>query len=246
MVTSHFEKEVKRSTQPKILLVEDNSINQKVAVKTLQKKGYHCDVASNGEEALNAWINNRYDLIFMDCQMPVMDGYEATEQIRLAEKGLKQTKILAMTAYAMEGDRIKCIQAGMDDYLTKPLDFDAVIEQIENIKEVMSCETDNDPLNSFKQIFMVKSGFDIEETEEIFLNFKNSYLEHLDNLVDAISANDFQSVKKIAHQLKGSSGNLRIEPIMNLADELEVSSTKEDFNNINLITQELIRRKEYL
>jgi len=66
-------------------------------------------VASNGEEALNAWINHRYDLILMDCQMPVMDGYEATKQIRLAENGLKQTKIVAMTAYAMEGDWIKCI-----------------------------------------------------------------------------------------------------------------------------------------
>ena len=246
IVTSHFEKEVKRSTQPKILLVEDNLINQKVAVKTLQKKGYHCDVASNGEEALDAWKNHRYDLIFMDCQMPVMDGYEAAEQIRLAENGLKQTKIVAMTAYAMEGDRIKCIQAGMDDYLTKPIDFDVVIELIENIKVGMSCKSDNDPLNSFKQIFMGKSGFDIEETEEIFSDFKNSYLEHLDNLVDAISANDFQCIKKIAHQLKGSSGNLRIEPIMNLADQLEVCSTKEDLSNINLITQELVKHKEYL
>lgn len=133
IVTSHFEKEVKRSTQPKILLAEDNLINQKVAVKTLQKKGYQCDVASNGEEALNAWNNHRYDLIFMDCQMPVMDGYEATRQIRLAEKGLKHTKIVAMTAYAMEGDRVKCIQAGMDDYLTKPLTFDEIDQIIQEL-----------------------------------------------------------------------------------------------------------------
>ena len=246
IVTSHFEKEVKRSTQPKILLVEDNLINQKVAVKTLQKKGYHCDVASNGEEALNAWINHRYDLIFMDCQMPVMDGYEATKQIRIAEKGLKQTKIVAMTAYAMEGDRIKCIQAGMDDYLTKPIEFDVVIELIENIKEGICCETDNNPMYLFKQIFMGKSGFNTEETEDIFSDFKNSYSEHLDNLQEAISSKDFQIVKKIAHQLKGSSGNLRIEPIMNLADELEACTNTEAFDEINQIILELIRHKEHL
>ncbi|MBN2222746.1 MAG: response regulator, partial [Vallitaleaceae bacterium] len=111
IVTSYFEKEAKRNVQPRLLLVEDNVINQKVALKTLQKRGYHCDIASNGEEAVRAWIKHSYDMILMDCQMPIMDGYEATRRIRKLEKE-QHTKIIAMTAYAMEGDREKCMIAG--------------------------------------------------------------------------------------------------------------------------------------
>lgn len=246
IVTSHLESEVKRSGQIKILLVEDNLINQKVAAKTLQKKGYHCDVASNGQEAISAWTQHRYDLIFMDCQMPVMDGYEATRQIRLAEKGVRQTKIVAMTAYAMEGDRIKCIQAGMDDYLTKPIDFDMVIELINSIKEGGDCEPNKNSIKMYKEIFMGKSGFGSEETDEIFGDFKNCYMEYLDYLHEAISTKNIQDVKKIAHQLKGASGNLRIESVMNLADELEVCINRGSLEGANQIFQELIRHKEYL
>lgn len=123
------------TTKPKkILLAEDNLVNQMVTVKTLQKNGYRCDVASNGEEAIKAWQRHDYDLIFMDCQMPIMDGYEATRQIRLLEsqsEGKGRTKIVAITAYAMDGDRDKCLKAGMDDYLTKPVDFQRVIRMIE-------------------------------------------------------------------------------------------------------------------
>jgi len=119
--------------QAKILVVEDNVINQKVVMKMLQKKGYVCDLAINGEEAFNMWIDHQYDLILMDCQMPVLDGYDATRKIRGAEKIKQHVKIVAMTAYALEGDRDKCLQSGMDDYLTKPIDFEKLIEIIEDL-----------------------------------------------------------------------------------------------------------------
>jgi CheY-like chemotaxis protein len=106
----------------KVLLVEDNPINQKVATLLLGKLGVKPEIAKNGEEAVNLLKAKSFDLVFMDCQMPVMDGFAATEAIRKMEKHTgKHTIIIAMTAHAMKGDREKCIQAGMDDYIAKPI-----------------------------------------------------------------------------------------------------------------------------
>ncbi len=108
----------------KILLVEDNQINQKVALKQLHSFGYEVDVANNGSEALQLWETNRYQLILMDCQMPVLDGYETTREIRRRESQLTNPYtpivIVAMTANAMKDDRPECLAVGMDDYISKP------------------------------------------------------------------------------------------------------------------------------
>ena len=108
----------------RILVAEDNSVNQSLVVAFLEKEGHRVVLASNGREALAAFQREPFDLILMDVQMPHMDGYEATAAIREAEKGLgRRVPIIAMTAHAMKGDRERCIQTGMDDYLTKPLDL---------------------------------------------------------------------------------------------------------------------------
>jgi PAS domain S-box-containing protein len=106
----------------RVLLVDDSEINQLVARALLEHLGYHVDVSSNGAEAVAAATSNRYDAILMDCLMPVMDGYEATTRIRRFEGSNRHTTIVALTATAMDGDRQKCLSAGMDDYLAKPLD----------------------------------------------------------------------------------------------------------------------------
>ena len=106
----------------KILLVEDNKINQLLAVKILEKLSFNVEIAENGQLAVEAFESGTYDLILMDCQMPVLDGYEATKQIRLLEKNKASTPIIGLTANAMKGDREACIDSGMNDYVTKPID----------------------------------------------------------------------------------------------------------------------------
>jgi CheY-like chemotaxis protein len=125
------------SSEPVLLLVEDNKINQVVASALLKEAGVTFDIAENGEEAiskLNAKQNNPYKLILMDCQMPIMDGYQATQAIRQGEAGetYNRVSIIALTANAMQGDREKCIAAGMDDYLTKPLDMAALKPKLQH------------------------------------------------------------------------------------------------------------------
>lgn len=117
-----------------VLIVEDNDINLSFFKELMKDTNVECDIATNGEEAVKACLCKDYDLIFMDCQMPVMDGFEATRQIRAAEEGAKHTTIIAMTAYAMKGDSEKCIESGMDDYISKPIDYKKVLSLIEEVK----------------------------------------------------------------------------------------------------------------
>jgi signal transduction histidine kinase/DNA-binding response OmpR family regulator len=106
----------------RILLAEDNLVNEKVACRTLEKLGFRVDVARNGRDAVDAWASGRFDLILMDCQMPVLDGYAAAREIRKRESAGQRIPIVALTAHAMKDHELDCKAAGMDDYITKPLD----------------------------------------------------------------------------------------------------------------------------
>jgi two-component system, sensor histidine kinase and response regulator len=127
LTDSHRTPEISSRISIRVLVVEDNIINQKVAVRMLEKLGCRVDVAANGAKALDALAGYTYDLVFMDCQMPEMDGFTATAAIRERERQTdRHLPIIAMTANAIRGDREQCLAAGMDDYISKPVDFDSL------------------------------------------------------------------------------------------------------------------------
>ena len=127
-ITRHIVQEQEAAEKPQILLTEDNLVNQKVAVRMLTKLGYQVDVANNGQEAFKAWANKPYGVILMDCLMPEMDGFQATKKNRESEGEKDDSSahipIIAMTANTMEGDREKCLEAGMDDFIPKPVNIE--------------------------------------------------------------------------------------------------------------------------
>jgi len=124
IVTRHALRSQRQRDVHHVLLAEDNVVNQKVACRILEKLGYRVDVAADGQAAFEAWQSGRYHLILMDCQMPVMDGYETTRKIRAQEGDRQHVPIIALTAHAMKGADNECRAAGMDDYLSKPIDRD--------------------------------------------------------------------------------------------------------------------------
>ena len=195
----------------RILLAEDNLINQKVALKMLGKMGYRADVASNGLEVLEAIKQIQYDVILMDCQMPEMDGYEATRQTRSLEQN-KQRKpiyIIAMTAHAMKGDREECLAAGMNDYLSKPV-------RESDLREALQCcrpaamnvapqaALPDEPLLDMEVLKeMAETG--LEGVVELIDLYRSQAKELMVELRKAITAGAAEDVNQIAHKLAGSS-----------------------------------------
>lgn len=213
----------------KILLSEDNEVNIKFFTNLLKKLGLSCDVARNGEEALDAHERNRYDIIFMDCQMPILDGYEATRRIREAEQGTQHTTIIALTAYAMQEDINNCLLAGMDDVINKPIKADQVIEIFRRFipgdpSAVSSAHSYEDALD----LLVTESGFERSLCEELLNDFREHAIQLIRELKEKQNAYNLKDFGILLHRLKGSAATVRAKEITALAAEAEQMLKVED------------------
>jgi signal transduction histidine kinase/ligand-binding sensor domain-containing protein/DNA-binding response OmpR family regulator len=223
----------------RILLAEDNTVNQKVARGTLERMGYKVDIVSNGADAVAAWKTGRYQVILMDCQMPVMDGYQATREIRLRERGADRIPIIALTADAMKGAERKCRDAGMDDYLTKPLDRALLGETVDRhlarsnpgSKIVHSSWRSPEPPLQIGSLaedspvdweqFMTTMDGDQESAQELVRLFIDSGDATLRDISAALGRGDLEAVGCAAHSFKGSSASIRARSASAAAGQLE-------------------------
>ncbi|HCT98614.1 MAG TPA: hypothetical protein DF614_00615, partial [Methylococcaceae bacterium] len=237
-----------------LLLVEDNKVNQQVAQRLLHKLGYQIHIANDGREALEKLTTAHYALVLMDCQMPVMDGLEATRLIRERERQEKMPRlpIIAMTANAIEGDREFCLAAGMDDYISKPISV-AVVSQIlkqwlpdeMDVKEDITEEQDEKKLvvaPTECPIDMQRLGslFDddaeiIHELLDVFSQSLVALKEKLDNAV----CNRAQTLKAIAHEIKGASYNVGATQLAAVAAQLEHIATEQNWSEIEQLTAQI-------
>ncbi len=244
-----------------ILLVEDNPINQEVACGILEPLGLNIEVASNGLKALASLTEhgpNHFSLIFMDCQMPGIDGYETTRLIRRGHIGFekKDIPIIAMTANAMKGDKEKCIDAGMDDYIAKPIDPNILENKLAHWASVelnsvqstpggtASDDAQEQPQNESSEPIdqQAETGLVAWKKEAFFKRIKgkrdrivrlmdmflNGMPERVNRLAVAVEEGDMENVGAIAHEIKGVSGNIGAERLHDAASDLEAAARAQD------------------
>ncbi|MBN1545744.1 MAG: response regulator, partial [Syntrophaceae bacterium] len=229
LITRHSLRETRNRLN--ILLAEDNEVNQKLAVRILEKRGHKVVVAGNGLEALSCLEKGQFDLVLMDVNMPEMDGFEATAVIREKEKTTgDHLPIVALTAHAMKGDRDKCLDAGMDDYVTKPIQPKELFEAIDRVSSakpsIPKNETGEPDSKPGKQAFskealVARLDGDMELAREIAGLFIEDCPNTMRDLHKAIVERDGKSIERLAHSLKGAVGNFMAEDAQAAAFELE-------------------------
>jgi two-component system, sensor histidine kinase and response regulator len=222
----------------RILLAEDGIVNQKVAVSLLERRGHAVVIANNGREALDTLERERFDLVLMDVQMPEMDGLQATAAIRERERGHgPHIPIVAMTAHAMKGDRERCLAAGMDEYIPKPIRADQLYEVVERMAPAVTgnppeAEPPSEPPARTEEPQMHAAPLDWEEarnriggSQEVLLDLAELFLEECPKMMAqiraAIDAGAHADLRRTAHTLKGSAAVFVAQPTEEAAQRLE-------------------------
>ena len=217
----------------RVLLAEDNPVNQTLAMRILEKLGHKVQVVNNGKEAIGRAQAEDLDLIFMDVQMPEMDGLEATMAIRAAEAGTeKHVPIVAMTAHAMKGDREKCLSAGMDGYLSKPIRIDELKQAISEVEKTRTMGQSPEQ-NSFQAIGQIQLLLDsvmgdralLVEMADLWLADSAKQESHIR---EGLDSGDAMVVQRAAHALKGSVGTFRACAAQEAAKQLEICAKDAD------------------
>jgi signal transduction histidine kinase/CheY-like chemotaxis protein len=230
----------------RVLLVEDNAVNQQVATAMLEQLGARVDVAADGKEALEQVALLPYDLIFMDCEMPEMDGYAATAEIRRREDGGRRIPIVAMTAHAMEGDREQCLAAGMDDYITKPVSpaaIGAVVRRWVRTPGARNAaapaETQPAALDAARiaQLRATLGRGDGAQFRRLVETFLGDTGVRLGELRQCLNRKDAAMVRRLAHTLRGSCLSLGALRMTEVASALERVSAQGDGAAASLVDQ---------
>jgi PAS domain S-box-containing protein len=220
----------------RVLLAEDNLVNQKLAVRLLQRRGHNVAVATDGREVLKMLDRDRFDLVLMDVQMPNMSGFECAGAIRQVEKlSGSHLPIIAMTAHAMTGDRERCLEAGMDDYVCKPINPQALFEVIERVipNTTGPAGLPAEPSPSEDKVFDIETALvridgDRELLIEVAGLFRRDCPKILDGIRKAIARGDARALEREAHKLKGSVGALSAQPAFAAAQQLETIGQRGD------------------
>jgi CheY-like chemotaxis protein/HPt (histidine-containing phosphotransfer) domain-containing protein len=259
LVTRHVLKEVAAAARARILVAEDNIVNQKVAVCQLEKLGYRADVVANGLEAVEAVARVRYALVLMDCQMPEMDGVEATAMIRTreGERASRRLPIIAMTANAMPGDREKCLEAGMDDYLSKPVKLEhlkAMLarwipgQSIPNEQQAPVSSEPRAPVHDCVDSAVLADLRQLDASCSLLSTLITHFLEdvptRLAALRDALQQGDAGALARVAHELNGSSGNLGVRKMRQLCVELQALGKAKDLTQAGALLAQLVNEFE--
>ncbi|HEY9852163.1 MAG TPA: response regulator [Leptolyngbyaceae cyanobacterium] len=251
----------------KILVVEDSQINQKVILNQLQLLGYQADCVNNGQEALEKIGERDYNIILMDCQMPVLDGYETTEKLRQkeGEAGQRSTVVIGLTAYAMPSDRQKCLDAGMDDYLSKPATMKDLAVMLEKWSTLQKQQEENYPARAKQKLFpsvasnefvlsQSKSPIDLERLHNITGGDVGIEVELLEVFVENIEiylaetkvvleVRDAIALKNKAHAIKGAAANFGVQVMSELAKKMENLALE---NNLEAIPELIVRLEQIL
>jgi CheY-like chemotaxis protein len=220
-----------------VLLAEDNEINRKVAQHMLERVGCRITAVSDGEEALQAVQQGDFDVALMDVQLPVVDGLEVTRRLRRQEEGEQHLPIVAMTAHAMKGDREKCIEAGMDDYLSKPISSERLYDVVSRctgsrlaVTEAGAAGPAADasaaPFDSRELLGRVAGDQDL--ARELLEIFARESPAKLASIRSALAAGNFAQIRALAHEMKGTAANLAAKGVLSASLLLEQRAEEED------------------
>ncbi|MDQ3509688.1 MAG: PAS domain S-box protein [Actinomycetota bacterium] len=249
VITRDSLRETRHRLRPLVLVAEDNLVNQKVAARMLERIGYRAEVAANGLQALEAIKEKTYAAILMDVQMPEMDGYEATAEIRSLEAGgSRRTPIIAMTANAMQGDRESALASGMDDYLSKPVKTEELLDALKEwapamvAAEGIAADDENggsggNGVSGEPEILSAAVIASLRELQgdddpdllsELVETFEEDTRERIKSLREDIETEDCEDIERTAHALKGSSGNMGVVGMSKVSSELQSAGAAGD------------------